>query len=278
MGAEATIGRIRVLIVDDESRARATIRSLLQLDDEVEVVGETYGEQTPALISELLPDLVFLDVQMPRLDGLQVLASLDPNCLPLIVFVTAYDEYAVQAFEHAAVDYLLKPFSDRRFFQALNRAKDVIRRREADVALRRLVALLTARLDRAHLPVPPHALQSGQPSVEADRLVLRDSGRILLIPNRDIRWIEAKGAYVRVHTVQGGIPVVRESLGAIETRLDSRVFFRIHRSAIVNIHHVREVRTLTHGDCEIALSGGQKLKLSRTRRGEFEQLLGNARN
>lgn len=269
---EYAVGRIRAVIVDDEPRARATIRSLLQLDGEVEVVGETYGDQTPGMITELLPDLVFLDVQMPRMDGLQVLSSLRPDALPLVVFVTAYDEYAIQAFDHAAVDYLLKPFSDRRFFHALSRVKDIVRRRDTDIAQRRLLSLLTKRLGRAAGDTPSSAAQSSR-SGQADRIALRDAGRILVFGASEIRWIEAQGAYVRVYTMHGEAPVVRESLGSLEARLDPGTFFRIHRSAIVNIRHVRELRTLSHGDCELCLSNGQKLKLSRTRREEFEHVL-----
>ncbi|MGD8276671.1 MAG: LytTR family transcriptional regulator DNA-binding domain-containing protein [Gemmatimonadota bacterium] len=265
------VGRCRALIVDDEPHARAVIRGLLELDDEIEVVGECFGERTPAQIRELVPDLVFLDVQMPRMDGIEVLSQLDPDALPLVIFTTAYDEFALQAFEHAAVDYLLKPFSDRRFFQAVARAKGMLRARDLETAQRRLLALLADRLNRdeSEAPVPGPAL-ARTPTDE--RVMLRDGGRILLFDAADVVWIEARGAYVHVHTT-GGRFLVRESIGELEARLDSRSFFRIHRSAIVNMRRVLELRPLSHGDCAVVLRGGTELKLSRLRREEFEMRL-----
>jgi len=265
-----TAGRVRVLIVDDEPRARRTLRRLLEMDDEVEVVGECFGEETPTVIAELEPDLLFLDVQMPRMTGLEVLDALDATRMPLVVFTTAYDEYALEAFEHAAVDYLLKPFSNRRFFQALVRAKETLRREETEVAQRRLLGLLTRRLGRTEGDAPPGDLGPA-PGTDAgpDRLVLRDSGRLLVFPVREILWIEARGPYVRLH-LEAGESLVRESLGGVEARLDPERFFRIHRSIIVNVDRVREVRPLTHGDCAVVLETGTELKLSRTRRDEFE--------
>jgi two-component system, LytTR family, response regulator len=269
------LSRVRTLIVDDEPAARRTLRHLLQMDDEVEVVGECYGEETPAMIAELRPDLVFLDVQMPRMSGLQVLEALDPRQMPLVVFTTAYDEYALQAFDHAAVDYLLKPFSNRRFYQALLRAKGVLRRQETEAAQRRLLNLLAGRVSRAEGEAPP--VETGpfadSRDVGLDRLVLRDSSRLLVYPVRDLVWIEARGPYVRLH-LENEEALVRESLGGLEERLDAERFFRIHRSVIVNMDRVREVRPLTHGDCAVVLDDGTELKLSRTRREEFELRLG----
>jgi two-component system LytT family response regulator len=269
MCEDAHVGRIRTLIVDDEQHARAIIRGLLNVDDDVEVVGESYGDHAPDAVGELHPDLMFLDVQMPRMDGFEVLAAIDAERMPVVVFTTAYDEYAVRAFEHAAIDYLLKPFSDRRFFRALARAKDVFRKDETAVAQRRLLRLLAGSLDRDHTQVT--ALPSGvhnSPSA-AGRLVLRDGGRILIFPLSDIVWIEASGAYVRVHTIRGEA-LVRESLSSVEARLDRSSYFRVHRSAIVNLQHVQELRPVSHGDCTIILRNKVELKLSRTRREEFE--------
>jgi len=266
------VGRYRALIVDDERLARSTIRGLLELDDEVDVVGECAGERTPDLIREICPDLVFLDVQMPRMNGLEVLARVEPAALPLVIFTTAYDEFALQAFDNAAVDYLLKPFSDRRFFQALGRAKELLRRRDVETAQRRLLALLADRLNREESETPPPERRSAGGSGTPDRVVFRDGGRMLLYDALDVEWIEAHGAYVRVHTTNGSA-VVRESLGDLEARLDPRTFFRIHRSAIVNIRRVLELRPQSHGDCTVVLRGGTELRLSRLRREEFEMRL-----
>ena len=273
MSDDSHVGRIRVLIVDDEPRARAIIHGLLNADDEVEVVGESYGEHAPEAVGRLQPDLMFLDVQMPRMDGFEVLAAIDAERMPIVVFTTAYDEYAVRAFEHSAIDYLLKPFSDRRFFSALARAKDVVRKDETAVAQRRLLKLLADSLDRE--PTQGVAPVSGAPESQsaAGRLVLREGGRILIFPLSDIIWIEARGAYVRIHTIRGET-LVRESLSSVETRLDRSSYFRVHRSAIVNLQHVQELRPSSHGDCTIILRNKGELKLSRTRREEFELWLG----
>lgn len=265
------MSEIGVGIVDDEPRARSVIRHLLARDDEVEVLGESYGDQAPMRIAQLEPDLLFLDVQMPRLDGFGVLSALAPERLPLVVFTTAYDEYALQAFEHCALDYLLKPFSDRRFFRSLARAKDILRRREADVAQRRLLALLAHQLNRldedaAALP------RTDPPAGSADRIILQDGNRTIVLLSPDILWIEAEGPYVRVDTMKGD-RLVRESLGRIEERLDPQCFCRVHRSVMVNMDSVEEVRPLSHGDSTLILRGGNELKLSRTRREEFESRL-----
>ncbi len=273
MGEPTHVGRIRTLIVDDEPGARKTLRNLLVLDSDIDVVGECFGEDTPAAIRELGPDLVFLDVQMPKLDGFQILASLEPTEIPLVIFTTAYDEYALDAFDHAAVDYLLKPFSDRRFFRALARAKEILRQEETELAQRRLVALLSDRLSRASAEAPLAGSSTATASGPGrDRLVIHDSGRLLVVLTKDIVWIEAQGPYVRIHAADGE-SLVRESLGNLEAHLDPARFFRIHRSAVVNLERVREVKPLSHGDCTVVLRNGTELKLSRTRREEFETRL-----
>lgn len=276
MGDRVKSEVVRIVVVDDESRARKVIRTLLARDDEVAVVGECCCERTPAMIEELQPDLVFLDVQMPRMDGFGVLRALAPVSLPLVVFTTAYDEYAVRAFEHRAVDYLLKPFSDRRFYESLARAKEVLRREETDVAQRRLLVLLADRLDRT-TPEAVGAATTRPHTGGAGRVVLHDGTRTLVLTASDIVWIEAEGPYVRVHTEEGET-LVRESLRGLEERLDPREFFRIHRSAMINLGRVQEIRPLSRGDSAIILRGGIELRLSRTRRRAFEERLGHGRS
>lgn len=268
--------RIRTLIVDDEPVARRMIRHLLENDDEVEVVGESFGAQAVHDIEELRPDVVFLDVNMPQMDGFEVLQAVGTRPLPLVVFVTAYDEHAIRAFELRALDYLLKPYSDRRLFSALARVKETLRNRETEAAQRRLLALLTSRLSRdagqqvlSLDPSPPVRRTASQ-------LIARDGNRTVFVPTPEILWIEADGVYARIHA-RSGEQLVRTSLGGLEEQLDPESFFRIHRSAVVNIEWVVEVHHLSHGDYTVLLRDGTELKLSRTRREEFEAWLGMVR-
>ena len=265
--------RIRTLLVDDEAVARRMIRRLLAADDEVEVVGEGFGPEAVGLIEETRPDVVFLDVAMPRMDGFQVLQAVRTRPLPLVVFVTAYDEHAIRAFELRALDYLLKPFTDARLFGALSRVKETLRQRETEEAQRRLLGLLAAR----RTPPPPRADEGdADAGCRAGQLVARDGHRTLFVPMGEIRWIQADGVYARIHADAAPAPLVRASLSALEAQLDPRAFFRIHRSAIVNVRFVRELRHLSHGDYTVLLRDGTELKLSRTRREEFEAWLGLA--
>lgn len=265
---------IRALIVDDEPMSRRMIRQLLTSIPGVEVVGESFGRQAVAEIEKLQPDVVFLDVQMPQMDGFEVLRAVQTRPLPLVIFVTAYDEHAVRAFELRALDYLLKPFTDRRLFQALTRVRETLRNRETEVSQRRLLRLLADRLDRRDSTAPVSiAVTPATGPGPANRLVAREGGRTMFIAMDDIRWIESEGAYARIHT-DGDTILVRSSLNTLEGQLDPSRFFRIHRSAIVNLLWVSEVRHLSHGDYTVLLRDSTELKLSRTRREEFEAWMG----
>lgn len=254
---------IRVMIVEDEEPARQTVRSLLEEDPEVVVVGETWGRASVAAIEEAEPDLVFLDVRMPHMDGFDVLRELELDPLPEVVFVTAHGEHAVDAFEVRAIDYVLKPFTDRRFREALTRAKERVRRKGRDELRDRLLSVI--RRDRA---AGDAGFELGGP----DRIVLRDGSSTVVLPPSRIEWIEASGPYVVIHA-EGREYLVRTSLGSMEERLEARGFFRVHRSAVVSLEYVREVEPLSHGDGLITLRGGTKVKLSRSRREGFEKAL-----
>jgi two-component system, LytTR family, response regulator len=243
---------IRVAIVDDEPLARASLRVMLQRDPEVVVVGDVIGVDAPALIEREHVELLFLDVQMPELDGFGVLAALDK--LPVTVFVTAYDRYAVRAFEVHALDYVLKPVDDARLMTALARAKQ----RLADAGA-------TSRLG---------ALVDEQRS--AERFLVRARGKVVVVKTDDIDWIEAADYYATLH-VDREAHLVRQTMAELEASLDARRFVRVHRGAIVNIERVREVRSLLHGDSELVLADGTQVRLSRTRRTEFEKRFGKAR-
>ncbi len=253
--------RVRALIVDDEPPAREILRRLLAADSEVELLGECGdGAEAVEAIRRLRPDVVFLDVQMPGMDGFGVLDELAAGELPLVVFVTAYDAYALRAFEVHALDYLLKPFDDERFDDALVRIKRTLHRREVDAVSRRLVALLEERGGAATSP--------------PQRLMVRSGGRVVYLRPEEIDWIEAADYYVRLH-VGGSRHLLRDSLSALEERLDPRRFARVHRSAIVNLERVRELHPGVGGSAVLVLDDGTRLPLSRRQKARFAELLGH---
>jgi two-component system LytT family response regulator len=245
----------RAVIVDDEPAARRGVRLLLERDGAVDVVGEAAGGAEAAeLIAREKPDLAFLDVQMPGCDGFQALARLNLEQAPAVVFVTAYDEHALRAFEVNAVDYLLKPYDDARFGAALQRAKDAVRRRQADTVNSRLHQLLDYL---QHTPVPAAAAEP-----PADRILLKSSGEIFFLKAEEIDWIEAEGDYMKFH-VGGRTHLMRETMARLEARLDPQRFIRIHRSTIVNIDRLRKLSPSFAGEYAVILHDGTKLKLSR---------------
>ena len=265
-------GRIRALIVDDEAHARRTLRGVLEADPDIEIVGECWGADTPAGILATDPDLVLLDIEMPRMNGFDVLAALPPDRVPLVVFVTAYDEHAARAFEVRAIDYVLKPFTDARLAEAVTRAKRALRTDDLErfrTEIRRLLKARNTGLGGSE----PRAAPSGPGERGEERLVFQDGSRTYLLDRHRIDWIEAVGSYVRVHA--GDVSrLVRGTLGALEEELRDAGFFRIHRSALVNLGKVSELRHHSHGDYLVVLDDGTRLKLSRTRREEFEERTG----
>ena len=258
---------IRTLIVDDEQLARASIRVLLGSDPEIELVGECgSGVDAVTAIAARAPELVFLDVQMPRMTGFEVLSAVGDARRFVVVFVTAHDRYALDAFDVRALDYVLKPFDDRRFHRALERAKDQIRHA-------RLAHLASERVEvmSGSTPADPPAVQPGAGD-QVDRIVIRDGGRSVVVPLSEIDWIEAADYYVQLH-VGSKSYLHREPMRDLEARLDPRRFVRIHRSTIVALDRVAELRPSAHGDHCVRLRDGTDLKLSRTRRGRLRVLL-----
>jgi len=237
---------LRTLVVDDEAPARRRIKRLLAEEPDVTIVGEC-GDGTSAVsaIASARPDLVFLDVQMPERDGFEVVKALPPGGLPAILFVTAHDRYALRAFDVHAVDYLLKPFTGERFRTALARARERIASHAPDPALAGLAADLRRR--PAYLT----------------RLPVRSGGRTVFVDLESVDWLEAADNYVRVH-VQRREHLVRETLAALDAQLDPDRFARIHRSVIVNVARIAEVRPTSHGDAEVLLRDGARLAVSRT--------------
>lgn len=253
---------LRALIVDDEPLARETIRRLLAGDAEIEVVGEcASGAEAVRSLRESAPDLLFLDVQMPEVDGFEVLRRAHPATAPAVVFVTAYDAYALRAFEAEALDYLLKPFDDERFHRTLSRAKARVREQRVT----RLAGKMAAALEASPVDEPPGRY--------AERLGIRREGAIVFVRLEDVDWIEAADYCVRVH-VGGRFHLLREPLRELEARLDPRRFLRVHRSAIVNLARVRELQPHFHGDGIAVMQDGARLRVSRARRARLHQLLG----
>lgn len=257
------MSRIRVVIVDDEPLARHGIRQLLAAHPDVEVAGEARdGHEAVRMLRALAPDLVFLDVQMPELDGFDVLRRLDPERLPAVIFVTAHDTFAVRAFDQHALDYLVKPLNEARFHQAMARARERLRSRDAVELARRLSALLAAdaSADAAVPPEPPR------------RLVVATAGADLVLELGEIQWIEADDYYAAVHA-RGRRHLVRESLASLEARLEPARFVRVHRSAIVNLAQVREVRSGLADEPAVVLHDGTRVPLSRRRRRLVDQAI-----
>jgi two-component system, LytTR family, response regulator len=250
---------IRALIVDDEPLARQRLRRLLQDEPDVEIVGEAGdGGDAVATIRALKPDLVFLDVHMPVLDGFGVLEAIGVEAMPAVIFVTAYDRYALRAFEYHALDYLLKPFDRERFRKALERARAHLGRSPSrDEAQQLLGAVEEFRSEGKIL----------------ERLVIKSAGRVFFLRVEEIDWIEAAGNYVRLH-VGKETHLLRDTMSSLETRLDPRKFLRIHRSTMVNIERIQELQPLFHGDYVVILRDGTQLNMSRGYRQRLQEVFG----
>ena len=249
---------IRTLIVDDESLARERIRDMVATDPEIEIIGDcANGKEAIKAISKLKPDLIFLDVEMPGIDGFEVLQSLEPQQMPAVIFVTAYDQYAVRAFEIYALDYLLKPFDRERFERSLGRAKQQLLRTADSMSERILSALEEIKTRPVHL----------------ERLVIKMNGHVFFIKTEEIDWLEAEGNYVRLHAGKESY-LLRDTISALETQLDPKRFLRVHRSAIVNIDRIQELQPWFHGEYRIILREGVQLTLSRSYREKLHELLG----
>ncbi|HET8782898.1 MAG TPA: LytTR family DNA-binding domain-containing protein [Pyrinomonadaceae bacterium] len=255
--------KIRTLIVDDEPLARRNLRVLLEKDSQIEIVDECRnGREAVKAINSLSPDLIFLDIQMPELDGFDVLARVDPSRIQAIIFVTAFDQYALKAFEVHALDYLLKPFDDERFGYALRRAKSQIEAREINRISKRLLALLEER----------ESQRSESSTGYLTRLMIKASGRVVLLKVGEIDFIEADGNYAKLH-VGRKAHLLREKMHDLEGRLDPAQFVRIHRSVIVNLDRIKELQPHFNGDYIVILEDGRQLRLSRTRRENLEMRL-----
>jgi two-component system LytT family response regulator len=252
--------KIRTVIVDDEPLARERLRKLLEAEPDIEVAGECGdGAEAVEVIGRVRPDLVFLDIQMPELDGFGVVEQLDPNRTPEIVFVTAFNQHALKAFEVHALDYLLKPFDRERFQLCLARARTRLRQARSGELNQKLTALLAE-------------VRPPDPKV-SDRLAIKTGGKVVFLKTAEIDWIEAADNYVNLH-IGAESHLLRETMSTIESRLDAKHFLRVSRSAIVNVDRIKELQPMFHGDYTIILRNGTKLGLSRTYREQLQQLMG----
>ena len=250
---------IQALIADDELLARHKLRQLLRKEPDIEIVGEgCSASDTAELVRATTPHLLFLDIRMPGMDGIEFMSELHrftDGPVPRVVLTTAYDDYALRAFELNAVDYLLKPFTAERLHSAVERAREQIRTGERT----------TDRNTPRDVPSPTYT----------SRIIFKSRGRILFLPVSDIRWIGAEENYVRICTATE-THLLRETMSSMEQRLDPSTFLRVHRSAIVNLHHVKEVRTESKGDFIVHLLNGQKLSMSRSYHARIGDLLSRA--
>lgn len=252
--------KIRTLIVDDEPLARRGIRAQLAEEADVLIIGECgNGREAVAVIKEQEPDLVFLDVQMPELDGFGVVEAIGVERMPAVIFVTAYDKYALRAFEVHALDYLLKPFDGERFLRALQRARAQIERKSISDLSQRLQSLIDD-------------LKAGRKY--AERIVVKSAGRVFFLSVEEIDWVEAADNYVRLHA-GGDAHLLRETMSTLEKRLDPAEFLRIHRSTIINVRRIKDLRPLFHGEYEIRLKDGTRLSSGRGYRDSLQELFGN---
>jgi len=250
--------KLRALIIDDEPPARTKIRKFAGMNPELEVIGEAGdGMEAIAKILELRPDLIFLDIQMPRGDGFEVLREVYPELKPLVIFTTAFDEYAIHAFEVEALDYLLKPFTIERFQSAVDRA---LRGWSGGAAVEKMSRLL-------------RDLQSSIPHIP--RILVRNEGKMFFVKAADIEWVEAEEKYVLLHT-RTHHHLIRKSISALENELPGSTFVRVHRGYILNLEALKEIDSLPHGDSVAILKSGVRIRVGRNYREALMRSMGGS--
>jgi two-component system LytT family response regulator len=262
--------KVRTLLVDDEALSRRGLELRLRVAADIDIIGQcSNGREALAAIREQKPDLVFLDIQMPGLSGFDVLAELQPHELPMIVFVTAYDRFAVQAFEARAIDYVLKPVDDARLAATLTHVRELLEQRTAVAERNQLVNLLADLRGSGEIE---SELPAAAPSHAPNWLPIRNGRETVRVPVETIEWVDAAGDYLCIHA-SGHTHILRATMREMENLLDPRLFQRVHRSTIVNLTRVKSLRAHMNGEYFLRLEGGQELKLSRTYRDKVEYFL-----
>lgn len=256
--------RIRAIIVDDESLARKGLAMRLAQFPQVEIVQLCKnGKEALAAIAEDAPDLVFLDIQMPGMTGLEVVERLQQDNMPMIIFVTAYDAFAIDAFNANAVDYLLKPIEDERLCRAIERVSEQVAGKQAALEKERLLEIVIGLTGKSRMAIDEWVHSPEETSTYSDRLAIKDGSSTTFVPVRDIDWVDAAGDYMCVH-VQGQTYIMRTTMKELEAQLDPNVFQRVHRSTIVNLQRVEKVSSHINGEFHLTLTGGSSLKMSRS--------------
>jgi len=254
-----SLTKIKTLIVDDEPPARSVLRKMLAEDSEIEIIGEcSNGLEAINAIEKDSPDLLFLDIQMPEMNGFELIESFTKNDFPTVIFVTAYDQYAVRAFEVSAVDYLLKPFDHERLEKAVEKAKTSLTEKSNDERNEQVLKLLK---------------QLNNESEAFERFIIKNNGRVVFVPVEEVNWIQADGNYLLLHT-KNRKHLIRDTMKKVEAKLDSNKFFRIHRSTIVNIDSIKELQVHFNEKLLVVLKDGTELILSRRYRDKLSKKLG----
>jgi len=257
--------KLRILIADDERLARRGLKLRLEKYEDIELIGECRdGNEALEMISDLNPDLIFLDIQMPNSDGFDVVKNLQDDAMPLVVFVTAFDQYAVKAFEVHAVDYILKPADDEHLDRALSRARRKIQEKNAASAKERLLKVISDITGRPAAEMEKILDQGGDIIKQyPDKISIKDGDKITRIDMQEIDWIDAAGDYMCIHA-DNQIHIMRTTMKQLENRLDPSIFQRIHRSTIVNLNRVKELKSHINGEYNLILLNGARLKMSRS--------------
>ncbi len=256
--------KIRAIVVDDESLARKGLIMRLEHFPHIEVVGSCRsGKEALAAVAECMPDLMFLDIQMPGMTGFEVVEQLQQDNMPMIVFVTAYNAFAVDAFTTNAVDYLLKPIEDDRLRQAVEKATLQVSSKQSAVEKQRLLDIVIGLTGKSEMAINQLLRSGDEKSPWSDRLAIKDGSSTAFVPVKDIDWVDAAGDYMCVH-VQGHTHIMRTTMKELEAQLDPNIFQRVHRSTIVNLQRVEKVSSHINGEFHLTLAGGSSLKMSRS--------------
>ncbi len=267
------MNKISILIIDDEALARKRIRRLIESEDDISIIGECFsGSDAVECIQEKSPDLIFLDVQMPELNGFEVLEKLNPDSLPIIIFVTAYDNYALKAFDVHAIDYLLKPFDDERFYLALQRARDQITSTKNDTIKQKLLNLLGDLKGSLTQSGNSDVTTLNQNHAYLDRICVKSAGSIYFVKTDEIERIKAAGKYLELK-VKNQEHLIRQTMNQVESKLDPNQFLRIHRSTIINIDHIKKLQHWHKAQYAVILRNGEQLISSNSYRKNLERIL-----